>query len=71
MGGRFPNRFHVRALRKGARIMGSEARLRDLLDAPPGAFLRWLQGDEPMPGPAFAMLLDFLSDMESTRLPPQ
>ena len=51
--------------------MGGEARLRDLLGAPPGAFLRWLDGAEPMPGPAFAMLLEFLSDMESTETLPR
>ena len=63
---RLPNRLHVRALRRGARILGSEARLRDMLGAPPGAFVRWLEGDEPMPERAFDMLLDFLSAMEST-----
>ena len=51
--------------------MGGEARLRDLLGAPPGAFLRWLDGAEPMPEPAFAMLLEFLSDMESTEALPR
>jgi hypothetical protein len=50
--------------------MGSEARLRDMLGAPPGAFVRWVEGAEPMPEPAFAMLLDFLSDMESETLLP-
>ena len=64
------NRLQRRALRKGARIMGGEAQLRDMLDAPPGAFVRWVEGDEAMPPPAFAMLLDFLSDMESGKLPP-
>jgi hypothetical protein len=59
------NRFQQRALHRGARILGSETRLRDMLGAPPGAFVRWLEGDEPMPAPALAMLLDFLSDMES------
>ena len=58
-------------MRKGASLLGSEARLRDMLDAPPGAFVRWVEGDEPMPAPAFAMLLDFLSDMEAKSLPPQ
>lgn len=51
--------------------MGSEARLRDMLGAPPGAFLRWLDGAEPMPDPAFAMLLEFLADMECAALPPR
>ena len=64
------NRLQRRALREGARLLGSDARLRDMLGAPPGAFVRWVEGDEPMPGPAFAMLLDFLSDMESGKLPP-
>ena len=51
--------------------MGGEARLRDLLGAPPGAFVRWLEGDEAMPEPALGMLLEFLSAMESTEtLPP-
>ena len=65
------NGLQLRALREGARLMGSEARLRDMLGAAPEAFVRWTQGDEPMPRPAFAMLLDFLSDMESPTLPPQ
>lgn len=65
------NRFQRRALRKGALIMGSEARLRELLDAPPGAFVRWLEGDEAMPEPAFGMLLEFLSTMESTETLPR
>jgi len=64
------NRLQRRALREGARLLGGDARLRDMLDAPPGAFVRWVEGDEPMPGPTFAMLLDFLSDMESGKLPP-
>ena len=50
--------------------MGGERQLRDMLGAPPGAFVRWVEGDEPMPAPTFAMLLDFLSDMESRTLPP-
>ena len=54
------NRFQRRALHRGARILGSETRLRDMLGAPPGAFVRWLEGDEPMPEPALAMLLDFV-----------
>lgn len=65
------NGLQKRALRKGARIMGGEIRLRDMLDAPPGAFARWVEGDEPMPEPAFAMLLDFLADMESETLLPR
>jgi hypothetical protein len=66
------NRFQRRALRRGACIMGSEARLRDLLGAPPGAFLRWLEGDEAMPEPALGMLLELLSAMESREtLPPR
>ena len=63
--------FQTRALRRGVRLMGGEGRLRDMLGAPPGAFLRWLEGDEPMPEPTFAMLLELLSDMESAHtLPP-
>jgi hypothetical protein len=57
--------FQQRALRKAARILGGEERLRDLLDAPPGAFLRWLQGVEPVPSDVLLMVLDFLADMES------
>lgn len=65
------NRFQRRALRCGARIVGGETRLRDLLGAPPGAFLRWLEGHEAMPEPAFVMLLELLADRESARtLPP-
>ena len=56
--------FQLRALRKAARILGGEERLRALLDAPPGAFARWMQGDEPVPAPIFLMIVDFLSDME-------
>ena len=55
----------MRALRKAARILGGEERLRALLDAPPGAFARWMQGAEPVPTPVFLMIVDFLSDMES------
>jgi hypothetical protein len=51
--------------------MGGEGRLRDLLGPPPGAFLRWLEGDEPMPGASFEMLLELLSDMESSHTLPQ
>ena len=57
--------FQLRALRKAARILGGEERLRALLDAPPGAFLRWMQGDEPVPTSIFLMIVEFLSDMES------
>jgi len=57
--------FQLRALRKAARILGGEERLRALLDAPPGAFARWMQGAEPVPTPVFLMMVDFLSDMES------
>ena len=56
--------FQLRALRKAARILGGEERLRDLLDAPPGAFARWMQGAEPVPTPIFLMIVDFLADME-------
>lgn len=66
------NAFQRRALRMGARLTGSEARLRDLLGAPPGAFIRWVEGDEAMPEPALGMLLELLSAMESTEtLPPR
>ena len=57
--------LQLRALRKAARILGGEERLRALLDAPPGAFSRWLQGVEPVPLPVFLMLVDFLADMEA------
>jgi hypothetical protein len=53
------------ALRKAARILDGEERLRAMLDAPPGAFRRWMAGDEPVPQPVFLMILDFLSDMET------
>lgn len=56
--------LQLRALRKAARILGGEQRLRDLLDAPPGAFSRWMQGAEAVPTPIFLMLVDFLADME-------
>lgn len=36
-----------------------------MLDAPPGAFLRWIEAAEPVPTPVFLMLLDFLAEMES------
>ena len=57
--------FQLRALRKAARILGGEERLRALLDVPPGAFARWMQGAEPVPTAIFLMIVDFLSDMES------
>jgi hypothetical protein len=57
--------FQLRALRKAARILGGEERLRALLEAPPGAFSRWLQGAEPLPGDVFLMIVQFLADMES------
>jgi hypothetical protein len=57
--------FQLRALRKAARILGGEQRLREVLDAPPGAFSRWMQGAEPVPQAVFLSILDFLSDMES------
>ena len=57
--------LQLRALRKAARILGGEERLRALLDAPPGAFSRWLQGAEPVPMPVFLMIVDFLADMEA------
>jgi len=36
-----------------------------MLGAPPGAFCRWIDGYEPMPPAALAMVLEFLADMES------
>ena len=63
--------FQVRALRKAALIAGGPQRLRDILDAPPGAFCRWAEGEEPMPARFQSMLLDFLSDMESTSTLPR
>jgi hypothetical protein len=60
-----PTPLARRALRKAVRIMGNEERLRAMLDAPRGAFLRWVEGEETVPEPVFAMLLDFLSDMET------
>ena len=62
--------FQLRALRKAARILGGEDRLRALLDAPAGAFSRWMQGVEPLPMPVFLMIVDFLSDMERGGLQP-
>ena len=59
-----PTPLALRALRKAARILGGGERLRAMLDAPPGAFLRWMEGHEPVPEPLFRILLDFLSDME-------
>jgi hypothetical protein len=64
------NRFQVRALRTGSRLMGGETRLRDMLGAPPGAFLRWQDGAEPMPERELLMLIEFLADMECEALPP-
>ena len=61
--------FQLSALRKAARILGGEERLCAVLDAPPGAFSRWMQGLEPVPMPVFLMIVDFLSDMESGALP--
>jgi hypothetical protein len=57
--------FQLRALKKAARILGGAERLRDMLDAPPGAFVRWMEGAEPVPTPIFLMIVDFLADMES------
>jgi len=57
--------LQIRALHKAARILGGEERLRLLLEAPPGAFSRWLQGAEPVPIPVFLMIVDFLADMEA------
>jgi hypothetical protein len=57
--------LQLRALRKAARIVGGEERLRAMLDAPPGAFARWWQGAEPVPTTVFLVLVDFLADMES------
>jgi len=65
------NAFQMRALRKAARITGSPERVRDILGAPPGAFCRWCEGDEPMPERFQRMLLDFLADMESTSTLPR
>lgn len=61
--------FQLRALRKAARILGGEERLRALLDAPPGPFARWMQGAEPLPAPLFLMIVDFLADMEGGMQP--
>jgi hypothetical protein len=60
-----PTPLALLALRKAARILGGGERLRALLDAPSGAFLRWMDGDEPVPEPVLRELLDFLSDMET------
>ena len=57
--------FQLEALKKAARILGGAERLRAMLDAPPGAFVRWMEGAEPVPTPIFLMLIDFLADMES------
>ncbi len=61
--------FQLRALRKAARILGGEERLRAVLDAPPGAFSRWMQAAEPVPQDVFLMIVDFLADMESGAQP--
>ncbi len=61
--------FQLRALRKAARLLGGEEQLRAVLDVPPGAFSRWMQGAEAVPMPVFLMVLDFLSDMESGGYP--
>ncbi len=50
--------------------MGDETRLCEMLGVSPAAFPRWLEGVEPMPEPAFVMLLEFLSDLESQTLLP-
>jgi len=57
--------FQIRALKKASRILGSPARLCEMLDAPRAAFSRWMEGEESMPMGTFGMLLDFLSDMET------
>ena len=57
--------FQLRALRKAARILGGEDRLCAMLDAPRGAYVRWMEGAEPVPMPIFLMIVDFLADMES------
>jgi hypothetical protein len=54
-----------RALKRAARITGGPERLRDLLGAPPGAFCRWLAGDERMPASYFALLLAYLAEIEA------
>ncbi len=63
--------FQMRVLRKASRVAGGPDRLRAILDAPPGAFCRWCEGDEPMPERFQRMLLDFLADMESTSTLPR
>ena len=65
------NAFQVRALRKAALIAGGPQRLRDILGAPPGAFCRWLEGEELMPARFQSMVLEFLADMESTSTLPR
>lgn len=55
----------LRTLRKAARILGGEHRLRAMLDAPPGAFSRWMQGVEPVPAPVHLMVVGFLADLEA------
>ena len=59
------NWFYQRVLGKACRIVGDEERVREMLDAPRAAFLRWMDGREAIPAPYFHMLLDFLADMES------
>jgi hypothetical protein len=63
--------FQIRMLRKAAGITGGPERLCEILCAPRGAFCRWLEGDEPMPERFQRMVLDFLSDMESTSTLPR
>jgi hypothetical protein len=63
--------FQMRVLRNASRIAGGADRLRDILDAPPGAFRRWCEGDEAMPARFQSMVLDLLSDMESTSTLPR
>ena len=60
-----PTPLALRALRKASRILGGEARLCAVLDAPPGVFSRWMAGAAPVPEPVALMLIDFLSDMET------
>lgn len=64
------NRLQRRALKEAAGILGSEARLCEMLGVAAANFPRWLEGAEPIPEAAFAMLLEFLSAMESETLLP-
>lgn len=57
--------FQIRALKQASTILGSPERLCEVLDAPRGAFYRWIDGEESMPIGTFGMVLDFLADMES------